>query len=299
MRATAISSELRREVAVGGFAFAVLLGLFLFTIFITGEVFFKTRQMITIEFDEVMGLKKGDSVVVRGMTVGEVKNLDLASKVGKVHVRCTLQEHLKLKEDCWAVVASTTVLGGRQVQLSEGSADARPLPRGMVVPGRMPGDLMKDAGKIIAELRKTLDEDGGIQDFGQLIRNAREISDKINSGTGTLGRLVNDDALFKDVAVAVADVKEMVTQVREGKGTLGKLMNDDSVYNDVAAAAANLREISDRLEQGKGFLGHLMSEDDTLYDEARMALQDVRAAVDDFRETAPILTFTSVLLGAF
>lgn len=298
MRVTAIDNELRREVIVGGFAFAVLLGLFLFTIFVTGEVFFKTRQRVIMEFDNVMGLKNGDSVVVRGMTVGEVKELDLIGKAGKVQVVCTLQEHLKLKKDCWAVVASTTVLGGRQVQLHEGESPEL-LPKGVPVPGRRPSDVIDDAGKIIADIRRTLEEEGGLENFSKLVRNAREISDKINSGEGTLGKLVNDNTLYTDVAATIADARAVAAQVREGRGTIGKLVNDDSVFEDVKVAADNLRAITDRLEQGKGFMGHLLAEDDQLYDETKTMLQDVRAAVDDFRETAPILTFTSVLLGAF
>ena len=39
--------------------------------------------------------------------------------------------------------------------------------------------------------------------------------------------------------------------------------------------------------------------DDELYEEAKLLLQEIRATVDDFRETTPITTFTSVFFGAF
>jgi len=40
-------------------------------------------------------------------------------------------------------------------------------------------------------------------------------------------------------------------------------------------------------------------EDDGLYEDAEKLVGEVRAAVDDIRETSPVVTFTSILFGAF
>ena len=39
--------------------------------------------------------------------------------------------------------------------------------------------------------------------------------------------------------------------------------------------------------------------DDTLFVEAQLLLQEVRAAVDGYRETSPITSFTSIFFGVF
>ena len=78
----------------------------------------------------------------------------------------------------------------------------------------------------------------------------------------------------------------------------GSRRNDEQVSEDLKVTAANLREVTQRLADGEGTLGKL-SKDEELYDDARYLMEDIRAAVDDFRETAPILTFTSVFFGAF
>ena len=42
-----------------------------------------------------------------------------------------------------------------------------------------------------------------------------------------------------------------------------------------------------------------MMQDDTMYNEVNDLVGEARAAIDDFRETAPIVTFTSIFFGAF
>ncbi|MBN2560002.1 MAG: hypothetical protein JXQ75_03630, partial [Phycisphaerae bacterium] len=58
------------------------------------------------------------------------------------------------------------------------------------------------------------------------------------------------------------------------------------------------REVATKLNSGEGTLGKL-AQDDELYEEAKRLLHELRATVDDFRETAPITTFTSIFFGAF
>ena len=122
---------------------------------------------------------------------------------------------------------------------------------------------------------------------------------KLNHGEGTLGKLLSDDSVYKDVQTIAANLKELSQRLADGQGTLGKLLSkDDTLYKDLSQTAVSLKNITARLEKGEGLLGKLLT-DDSLYTEAKQALGEVRAAIDDFRETAPITTFTSLVFGAF
>ena len=52
------------------------------------------------------------------------------------------------------------------------------------------------------------------------------------------------------------------------------------------------------MEKGEGFIGRLM-QDDKMYEDVQGMINEARATIDDFRETTPILTFTSIFFGAF
>jgi phospholipid/cholesterol/gamma-HCH transport system substrate-binding protein len=70
------------------------------------------------------------------------------------------------------------------------------------------------------------------------------------------------------------------------------------LYTNLMAAATSIKNISASIEQGDGTIGKLIK-DDKLYEEAKMTLHEIRAAIDDFREAAPITTFSSIFFGAF
>ena len=57
------------EVMVGTFMFVVLTALCVFTILLSRENFFQKTYPFTVVFEDIMGLRDGDNVVVRGMTV--------------------------------------------------------------------------------------------------------------------------------------------------------------------------------------------------------------------------------------
>ena len=291
------ASDLRREVTVGAFAFAVVIGLFVFSIFVTGGTFWSRGSEVDVLFTDVMGLRKGDNVVTRGMTVGEVNNLDIDRNSGRVRVTCLLSKPVELKSDCSAAVVQTSILGGRQLALYGGKA-ADPLKDGTAIEGQAPHDVMQEIGDVVRKVRESLDK-GALDDLAATIKQAREISEKINRGDGTLGMLVNDKTMYTNIVAVADDLRAITTQVRDGKGTLARLINDDTVYNDLKASMANMKEISQRLADGKGTLGKFLSSDETIYNDTRGVLKDLRGAIDDYRESSPILTFTTILFGAF
>ncbi len=316
MKRSSKSRELTMEVTVGVFMFAAILSLCFFTILLSRENIFRTTYPLEVVFEEVMGLRDGDNVVVRGVPVGKVKSLKLQRD--GVHVTASLKEQLVLKQDYKVEIVTTSVLGGRYMEVSEGSAKAKSIEPGVVIKGVTPRDLMAEATKVVA--------------------NLKDVSDRIASGQGTLGKLINDDTLYADAQeimneiksavkdqhilqnldVSVANLKEISTKINEGQGTLGKLVNDDTLYADareimsdiktvvkegdllknIETSAANLKDISTKINEGQGTLGKLVN-DDSLYEETKKIMGDARATLEDLRETAPITAFTSIFFGAF
>jgi len=105
--------------------------------------------------------------------------------------------------------------------------------------------------------------------------------------------------ILDELGVAVAEIQKMTENVAAGEGTLGKLLSkDDALYEDIHASAANIRSITEKINVGDGTFGKLV-EDDQLYVEAQKLLEELRAAIDDMRETSPVTTFGSVIFGAF
>ena len=318
------------ESAVGFFCFAVMAALFMLTVVLSRDSLFRRSQPMDILFNDVMGLRVGDTVSARGVTVGKVDRI-LLQKDG-VHVMALLNIPIELRADYKIEVLPTSVLGGRYLMIIEGSPDAEPISTDGVLKGTPTTELIDAATATINEIRAALN-DGILEDVKASVAEIRKISTGLANGEGTMGRLLRDDDIYGDIQQIATNLRQISDTIAKGEGTIGRLVNDDALYTDAQAVAANLREISDRLAKGEGMLGHLLSSDDTayqdlaatiatfrklsdsiakgegtigklvsdeeLYMEFKALLREGRAAVDDIRETSPVTTFTSVFFGAF
>jgi phospholipid/cholesterol/gamma-HCH transport system substrate-binding protein len=286
------------EVVVGGFMVLIFVGLGIFTIVLSREAWFQKQYALEVVFGDVIGLREGDNVVVRGMTVGKVKRLDL--RADGVHVVAMLDSPVRLRRDYKILVVSTSILGGRYLQVQEGSSAEPEVPPGTVCRGEMPHDLMADAAEVANAVRRALIDGRVIENLQETAERLAEVAGTISAGQGTLGKLLSkDDTLYQDMAAAVSSLRGIAERLERGEGTLGRLLSsDDRLYEDVAAAAASVKNIAGKIESGEGMLGQLVR-DASLYDDLKAAVQELRAVIDDYRETTPVVTFSSLMFGAF
>jgi len=126
------------------------------------------------------------------------------------------------------------------------------------------------------------------------------VAERLEAGQGTLGKLLSeDDTVYQDISATVASLKDVSERLNRGEGTLGKLLSsDDQLYDDLSGTVASLKNVAAKIENGEGVLGKLVN-DDKLYQDIEATVGEVRATVDDMRETSPITTFSSIFFGAF
>lgn len=328
------NSELKMEFIVGLFVVLMFIGLAIFTIVISGATMFrKTLTNIEVVMPDAMGLRRNDPVIAKGTTVGAVT--DVFYDRDGVHVRAELEAPVVFYEDYEITVVSTSILGGRQMVISEGTTTKQEVKDVTNLVGIKPSDLMADASEAVAKVREFLDSEAldNIEKFtkdladisgrlnngegtlGRLlssddelytnlnsaVADIRAIADRLNRGEGTLGRLLSsDDEIYTNLNSAIADIRAVADRIEKGEGTLGKLLSsDDTLYTNLNATVENLRIVSDRLVAGEGTLGKLLSSDDELYGNVNGAVTDVREMLDDMREANTLSTFSSLLFGGF
>lgn len=271
--------EVRLELIVGAFVFIVFLMLGAFTIMLTRENIFRKKYIVTVMFREISSLRDGDNVVVRGMPVGKIKQLDL--KREGIKVVCSLDEPLQIHDDYKIRIVSTSILGGKALQIDQGS-DSRPLVREEErLKGADPIDLVDEASEMVAQVRRALEEGKVIENVKASAESLREITQKINTGEGLIGRLLNDATVADDFKALSAQMREVAGRIERQEGTLGKLLGaDDTLYTNLTATVASLKTISDRVERGEGTVGRLLSSDDTIYRDLQSAVASVKTIAE-------------------
>ncbi len=294
--------ELTMEVIVGLFMLMIFIGLGYFTIILSKEALFREKSEMQVVFSDVMGLRVGDNVTVCGMPVGKVKWLELVDSPESGTMVCAtlaMDKPLRIRDGYGIKIVSTSLLGGRQMQIDEGPATAAPLDLERYT-GATPYDLMEDAAEIVSVARAQIVDGKVFEKIRNVADQIDQIVTRVNAGQGLLGKVLSDDdSLYQDLQASAAALRTFMERLEAGEGSAGKFFADDAVlYNDLAATIATARSVADQIQRGEGTLGKFIS-DPTIYNEIEETVGEVRAAVDDFRETAPITTFTSIFFGAF
>jgi len=204
------------------------------------------------------------------------------------------------------------------VNLNALVGDAR---AGNSVIGRLVSDeeMGQDLAATVANLRGVSDDvRAGRGVLGQLVsddalansvrstlKSLETIAADLRAGRGLAGRLVYDDRLADAASKAVEDLGAFTARLERGEGVAGKLLNDPALASDFQnaitsfrSASENLSAVASRVRAGEGTLGRLVM-DTELYDEALDSVRLVTRSLEDYREAAPISSFTSVLFGAF
>lgn len=303
--------EISIEVLVGFFMFIILIALGVFTIVLSRQNFLQKKYPVAVLFDEISGLREGDPVFLRGTKVGVVKTTVLENS--HVIVRADLDVPVQFREGYKVEVVASSMLGGKQLKIQEGPVAAPPVPEDTVIAGTTPTDILEELGAAVAGLREMTDQvaagegtlgklihdDAVYNNLQETLANLRDVSDKLAKGQGTIGKLINDETVYTDLQSTMSNLKDVSGRLANGEGTLGKLLSEDEqLYQDLSTTMANLRTITDKVGSGEGTLGKLVN-DDQIYVEAQKLLGELRAAIDDMRETSPVTTFSTIFFGAF
>ena len=110
------------ELAVGLFML-IGFGAFGYLALQLGEVPFLTASstyILKAEFDNVAGVKKGASVQIAGVVVGEVADIALSGSESAI-LSLKIDKKLKVPVDSMASVKSQGIIGDKYIQLSLGS----------------------------------------------------------------------------------------------------------------------------------------------------------------------------------
>ena len=167
------------------------LALFVLAIFIIGKQknLFNPVFKVTATFYNVSGLQVGNNIRFSGINVGTVDNIVIIND-SSVRVDLLIRKEIKqfIKSDCQVAIGSEGLIGDRLLVISQGGSNAPEVKEGQVLSSAEPVET--DA--IMASLQVTA---GNAEIISQQLA---EIMSKINSGNGTLGRLIQDSTIAKN-----------------------------------------------------------------------------------------------------
>jgi phospholipid/cholesterol/gamma-HCH transport system substrate-binding protein len=169
---------------------------------------FRSNYRLNTQFDSVAGLEEGAPVRVGGIRKGTVKHLILPRHPNeKVTVTMDVETstHEVVKKDSLAAIQSEGLLGDKYIEITFGGEGAEDVKSGDTLASRPPIEI----ANLIAKTDKILDSAGfAVDNVKSLTANLDTISQKINSGKGTAGALVNDKTMYNQATAATAALSD-------------------------------------------------------------------------------------------
>jgi len=75
------------------------------------------------------------------------------------------------------------------------------------------------------------------------------IVERIDSGEGTIGQLVENRDVFDNLNQTLASIRDITDKINEGEGTIGKLINDEDTVDNLNASLKSLEKSMDGIER--------------------------------------------------
>ena len=177
------------------------LTLFVLAIFLIGKQknLFNPVFKLSATFYNVSGLQVGNNIRFSGINVGTVNNINIIND-STVSVEMLIRKNVRqfIKSDCMVAIGSEGLIGDRLLIITQGSTDAPLVKEGQQLDSKEPTEI--DA---IMESLQVTSVNAAI-----ISTQLAEIMININSGNGTLGRLIKDSTIAENINQTVNNLKK-------------------------------------------------------------------------------------------
>jgi len=292
----------KNEIALGSFTLvaAILLGYMTLTV---GKFQFGPTTNVKAIFDSASGVVKDAVVMVAGVEVGHIKNIDLENN--KAVMNITLNEDIKISKNVKAVIRAKSLLGEKFVELIPFKSD-EVLQTGDVIKNTLTpveiDQLVTTLGPILIRLGPVLEkvnpEDitdmfktisaglkGKEQYISRIIMNTDQLLTFFTSNEGRFSRIMgNVDSLSYDARNMLSTNRPGINRI---VNNTDKIMNDfgnrsDKLAQRIDVITANLQDVTNDFQKNTPAI---IKKVDSITD-------DLKVMSADFKTNAPNLAKT-------
>ncbi len=218
-----------------------------------GQQLFRHTFQLSGVFKDVAGLQAGNNVRLSGVNVGTVKNISIVSDTS-VKVEILIDESTRefIKKDAVAIIGSEGLMGNKVLIINPGTGGKKGIENDDIIQTIQPismDDIMKSLNTTI-------------ENTSQITGNLSKIMSNVESGKGTIGRLIMDkswrqnfDSTFTNLKDGSAGFKTLMDKSSE----LGDIITSlKTTINNTSAITSDLSKITYSIHAGDGIIGRLL-----------------------------------------
>lgn len=277
------------DVLVGAFvllgATLVIVGFFI----LTSPAMLRGRYFVTAILSDAGGVRKGDSVEMRGVVIGRVSSFRILPD--GVAVRLEIEGQYSIPSDSKVRMRTNNLLGGAQLDVLPGTSP-QPTPRDATLPGKAEKQLTSQVQSVAGQASEALERvqallspetvqnvQASSAELTELLRELASTAQEQRAQLLELTRSLSASAAGLQRATAGDEPRIIVQRLSATSVRL------DRASVSLERSAQSAQEFLARIDRGEGTLGRL-SRDDTLYRNAAQAVADLSRTAKSVSELA-------------
>ena len=263
--------------------------------FLKGSDTFSRINYYSVYYKNVDGLVAGNPVYVNGLSVGQVKNLELTSD-NRVKVMLQVASDVSLSDSTVAKLLNGSLLGGKSIVLvqkkgnkilADGDSIASFVEPGMAdVLMNKAEPIMQDFDKTLTSVNKILDEENQ-KKIAQLLINLEAITKNTNELVlANKASIASTTSNLSTLTNSLIETEKQFKPILSNLNSFSDSLKDARLKATVAQAnktMADLDETITKINKGNGTIGKLINED-SLYVHLDKTIKDLDKVFLDMKE---------------
>lgn len=137
------------ETALGGFVILIAVVFLFFSLRVADVSSSPSGYTITADFSGIGGLQRGDDVLISGVKVGSVADIELQTDTYLARVSMDIMDGVEVPDDTAALISSESLLGGKIMLLEPGASETILEDGGAILYTQAPQNLEQLLGQFI------------------------------------------------------------------------------------------------------------------------------------------------------
>lgn len=290
---------MKREAKIGVFAVTMILAAWAGIRFLSGLDIFSRNADYVAAYDQVSGLQKASSVMMKGVKIGTVSAIEFDPAASdKVYLHLLVKRSYRIPSDSEARIFSDGFLGGKAIEIVYGSEHTY-LESGDTIRSSRDRDLMDVAGSELDFFKQRFSRltDDLSRTLGNLNAILEANAGHFETTMGNLEQLSGDASELlrsekQHLAAIAGELAAFSTMLGENAGRVDTLIGGlsrfaadleaQAVVEKLAGTLDGLQQIVEKAGSGEGTVGRLL-DDPALYDELAETSRNLSALLADLK----------------
>jgi phospholipid/cholesterol/gamma-HCH transport system substrate-binding protein len=273
--------KISNETKIGMMAIAGILLLIFGFNYLKGKKLFKKERLIYAVYSNVLGLSKSNPVIINGLQVGRVENLDGGRAMKRIVVTITLSKDIDIPSNSLGVV-NPNLLGSPSLEIQLGNA-ATYLKNGDTLLTTMSSGAFDEALKLINPVLYEVKT--AVKSLDSVLHTITSVFDG-DTKKNIKGMFANLNLTTASLAISSASLQQLLN--KQGGAITGSLNNLDSFTANLKSNNEKLNAILENTQKASSKFAEL---------DLKKTLDTLNSAIENFKESAEKINSKNGSLG--